>query len=62
MIEFIFVSVMCIGKSCDFMVSKHPIAYDNCQAIKKEFLQLPFKPEVTLAAAQCMRMDTGEKV
>jgi len=53
---------MCIGQSCDFMVSAHPIAYDQCQVLKKEFLTLPFKPEVTLAAAQCMRIDTGEKV
>jgi hypothetical protein len=44
------------------MVSAHPIAYDQCQVFKKEFLTLPFKPEVTLAAAQCMRIDTGEKV
>lgn len=62
MIEFVFVSVMCIGQSCDFMVSNHPIPHDKCQSIKREFLRLPFKPEVTLAAAQCMRMDTGEKV
>jgi hypothetical protein len=62
MIEFIFVSVMCIGQNCDFMVSNQPISYEKCQSIKKEFLSLPFKPEVTLAAAQCMRIDTGEKV
>lgn len=62
MIEFIFVSVMCIGQSCDFMVSNTPIAYDTCQALKKNVLSLPFKPEVTLVAAQCMRIDTGEKV
>jgi len=62
MIEFIFISVMCIGQSCDFMVSSQPIKQDQCQALKKEFLRLPFKPEVTLAAAQCMRIDTGEKV
>jgi hypothetical protein len=62
MIEFIFVSVMCIGKSCDFMVSSQPINQDQCQVLKKNFLTLPFKPEVTLAAAQCMRIDTGEKV
>jgi hypothetical protein len=62
MIEFIFVSVMCIGQSCDFMVSTQPISNDKCQALKKEFLVLPFKPSVTLAAAQCMRIDTGEKV
>jgi len=62
MIEFIFVSVMCIGQSCDFMVSTQPISYEKCQDVKKQFLALPFKPEVTLAAAQCMRLDTGEKV
>jgi hypothetical protein len=62
MIEFIFVSVMCIGQSCDFMVSNKPLSYEKCQGVKQEFLKLPFKPEVTLAAAQCMRMDTGEKV
>ena len=62
MIEFIFVSVMCIGKSCDFMVSAKPISNDQCQVFKKDFLVLPFKPEVTLVAAQCMRIYTGEKV
>jgi hypothetical protein len=62
MIEFIFVSVMCIGKNCDFMVSHHPVSYEKCQAIVKQFLQLPFKPEVTLTSAQCMRINTGEKV
>ena len=44
------------------MVSSQPISLDKCQALKKEFLVLPFKPSVTLAAAQCMRIDTGEKV
>ena len=62
MIEFIFVSVMCIGQSCDFMVSTQPLSYQKCQEVKQQFLALPFKPEVTLAAAQCMRLDTGEKV
>jgi hypothetical protein len=62
MIEFIFISVMCIGQSCDFMVSKQPVSYEKCQEVKKQFLALPFKPEVTLAAAQCMRIDTGDKV
>jgi hypothetical protein len=62
MIEFIFVSVMCIGKNCDFMVSHYPMPYEKCQTIMKQFSQLPFKPEVTLALAQCMRIDTGEKL
>jgi hypothetical protein len=44
------------------MVSSKPISNDQCQVFKKDFLRLPFKPEVTLAAAQCMRIDTGEKV
>jgi hypothetical protein len=62
MIEFIFVSVMCIHKNCDFMVSTQPISNEQCQVLKKNFLRLPFKPEVTLAAAQCMSINTGEKV
>jgi hypothetical protein len=62
MIEFIFVSVMCIQRNCDFMVSTQPISYDQCQVLKKDFLRLPFKPEVTLAASQCMSIKTGEKV
>lgn len=62
MIEWMFISVMCIGQSCDFMISHQPIAREKCLAIKREFMALPFKPEVTLAAAQCMSIKTGEKV
>lgn len=61
MIEWIFVSVMCINQSCDFMISNEPLSYDKCQTVKKQFFALPFRPSVTLAAAQCMRIDTGEK-
>ena len=62
MIEWMFVSVMCIGQSCDFMISDQPITREKCLVVKRQFLQLPFKPEVTLAAAQCMSIKTGEKV
>ena len=62
MIEVIFVSVMCIGQNCDFMISYHPLSNEKCQEVKKQFFALPFKPNVTLAAAQCMRIDTGEKL
>ena len=62
MIEWIFVSVICIGQSCDFIVSNQPIDREKCLQVKKQFLNLPFKPEVTLAAAQCMSLQTGEKV
>ena len=62
MIEWIFVSVMCIGSSCDFMITNQPVTREKCQAVKKQFLALPFKPEVTLAAAQCMSFNTGERI
>ena len=62
MIEWIFVSVVCIGASCDFMITNQPVTKEKCQQVKKHFLSLPFKPEVTLAAAQCMSFKTGEKI
>lgn len=62
MIEWMFISVMCIGQSCEFMISNQPITIEKCKEIKAQFLSLPFKPEVTLAAAQCMSIKTGEKV
>jgi hypothetical protein len=62
MIEWIFVSVMCIGTSCDFMITNQPVTREKCISIKKEFMRLPFKPEVTLAAAQCMSFNTGERI
>jgi hypothetical protein len=30
--------------------------------MKQQFLALPFKPEITLAAAQCMEFKEGTKV
>ena len=62
MMEYIFVSVMCIGSACDFMTSKAPLSREKCQEVKQQFMKLPFKPEVTLAAAQCISIDTGEKI
>lgn len=59
---FIFVSVLCIGQQCEFFTSTKPITESKCVAIKKDFLALPFKPEVTLAAAQCMTFNEGLKV
>jgi hypothetical protein len=59
---FIFVSVICIGQQCQFFTSTKPVTETKCVAIKKDFLALPFKPEVTLAGAQCMAFDEGEKV
>jgi hypothetical protein len=54
MMSFIFVSVVCIGMNCDFMSSKHAMPQADCQKIRQQFSALPFKPEVTLAASQCM--------
>jgi hypothetical protein len=59
---FIFVSILCIGQKCDFFASTRPVTVAQCQAIKKDFLALPLKPEVTLSAAQCMVFDEGVKV
>jgi hypothetical protein len=52
---FIFVSVMCIGQNCTFLSSMDTLTQKECEETKKEFLQSPFRPEVTLAAAQCMK-------
>lgn len=62
MIEYIFVSVMCIGQMCDFMITNQPVTAAKCQEVKQQFFKLKFKPEVTLAAAQCMSINTGEKI
>ena len=59
--EFIFVAIMCIGQQCDFVVSKEPLPQVQCEQMKKDFLSLPFKPDMTFAATQCVK--TGnEKV
>jgi len=52
--SYIFVSIMCIGTICDFMTSEKPLTLEKCNEVKQQFHKLPFKPEVTLAAAQCM--------
>lgn len=59
---FIFVSIICLGQQCEFFTSTKPITEAKCQAIKRDFLALPYKPEVTLAAAQCMTFNEGVKV
>ena len=52
---FIFVSIVCIGaNNCSFVTSSKPVTAEHCEQIKKQFLALPFKPEVTLAASQCL--------
>lgn len=56
---FIFVSIICIGQQCEFFASTKPINETKCQAIKRDFLAMPYKPEVTLAAAQCMTFNEG---
>jgi hypothetical protein len=54
--EFMFVAVTCINMDCAFMVSHQPIPKAQCEIFKKQFSELPFKPEVTLAAAQCVEL------
>jgi len=60
--SFIFVSVMCIGQACSFMTSMDLLTEKECTETKKEFLQLKFKPEVTMAAVQCMEFHPGTKI
>jgi hypothetical protein len=52
---FIFVSVICIGSNCSFMTSTYSMQEKDCLALKQEFASSKFKPEVTLASAQCMK-------
>lgn len=59
---FIFVSVMCIGSVCTFVTSTDSMSEKECQEFKKDFLLSKFKPEVTLAAAQCMKFKSGVQV
>jgi hypothetical protein len=54
---FIFVAIVCVGGQCDFTASNNPMTFQSCQEMKKEFLGLRFKPNTTLAAAQCMQFD-----
>jgi hypothetical protein len=54
MMAFIFVSVVCMGTTCDFMSSKNSMPQAQCEKLRQQFSALPFKPEVTLAASQCM--------
>jgi hypothetical protein len=58
----IFVSIVCIGTTCNFFTSNQSVTETHCQQMKQQFLALPFKPEITLAAAQCMEFKEGTKV
>ena len=60
--EFAFVAVTCINMDCTFMVSHEPLAKAQCNLFKKQFYELPFKPEVTLAAAQCVELPKKVRV
>ena len=60
--SFIFVAVMCMANKCDFMTSHFAVSESHCEQIKKQFQELPFKPEVTLAASQCMPFSNKERV
>jgi Ni,Fe-hydrogenase III small subunit len=62
MLAFIFVSVICIGTSCDFVTSTQALTQDHCKKMKTQFYALPFKPEVTVAAATCAVFDKGTDV
>jgi hypothetical protein len=52
---FIFVSVVCIIGYCEFKVISQSISETKCTQMKRTFLEAPFKKEVTMALAQCMK-------
>ena len=51
---FIFVSIICMGTQCDFFTSTISMDKPKCESMKRDFMALPFKPEVTFSAVQCM--------
>jgi hypothetical protein len=55
---FIFVSIVCIGQSCNFVSSNKPVDDAKCKEMKSQFLATPFRKETTLAAAQCMEFES----
>jgi len=57
---FMFVAVMCIGQRCDFLIGDNLTTEQKCIEMKQQFLNLPFKPEVTLAATQCVKTKPKE--
>ena len=60
MIEWMFVAIVCINSQCQFIISNPPVDKKACISLKKDFLSMPFKKEITFAAAQCMELSTGE--
>jgi hypothetical protein len=57
---FIFVAVMCMGAKCDFVITHQTVTETKCQEIKQQFFSLPFKPEVTVVAADCMMFNDNK--
>jgi len=57
-----FVSVMCISTGCDFLISDYPIQEALCQEIKQQYLSFPLNDDVTLSAAQCIKVKLKEQV
>jgi hypothetical protein len=59
---FIFVSIVCISSQCDFFTSTVSMEKPKCELMRKNFLELPFKPEVTYSGAACMPFSEGTKI
>lgn len=57
---WLFISLICMGQQCDFVNSTTLMPQAKCQLTKKQFFDLPFKPEVTFKAAQCIEIDDGK--
>ena len=56
---FIFVAIICVNQQCEFFASTRPVTETRCLQLKQQFLGMPFKPEITLAASQCMIFNEG---
>jgi len=59
---WMFVSIVCIGSNCEFTISDYPLQKEKCLEIKQQFKMLPLRPEVTLAASQCIKVKPGDKI
>lgn len=59
---FIFVSIICMNAQCDFFTSTVAMEKAKCEVMKKDFMALPFKKEITFSGAQCMPFNPGTQV
>jgi hypothetical protein len=59
---FLFVSIICIGQDCAFFTSPDYVSEALCQQYKQQFVERKFKPQVSLATCQCMKLKPGTQI